>query len=242
MARVTRRKREDSEAKPPGFAHSLLAFFQKYPLATGVGVVSAIISGAVGILEIRDRLPAPPIEDGLRVALVETELAPLSGGTMMRSDSGARIFSTGVKLRAQFSLKDRVHNAVINAIALAPIEEVPPEVVVAAQAGDPSTREPPSWAGARPVNTYLGAMEGGTITVGFNNEDGKFVRCQSENLLNCGDRPQVIELSESGDLTHTLDLRLVKSDAALRGVQIIANYSIDGVDHETHSEPLYLRN
>lgn len=79
MARV-RRKPEAAQARPRGLARNLIAFFEKYPFATAIATISAIIVGIVGLLDLHDRFaPAPRIEDGLHVKLDEEELAPLSG-------------------------------------------------------------------------------------------------------------------------------------------------------------------
>ncbi|MGX5827893.1 hypothetical protein [Mesorhizobium sp. 43Arga] len=241
MARV-RRKPEAAQARPWGLAGNLIAFFAKYPIATAIATISAIIVGIVGLLDLHDRFaPAPRIDDGLHVKLDEKELSPLSGGTMIQV-AGARVFSEGVKLRAQLSLKTPAPRIAINAIAIAPIDAVPPEVVAAVKANAaPPNRKPESWAGARPVNTYLGVIKGGGTTVVYNDANGQFLPCRPENLLDCKDRAQVIELNPT-DATYTLDLRLRYLDATLKGLQIIARYTIDGVDHESRSEPLYLHN
>ncbi|QND56056.1 hypothetical protein [Mesorhizobium huakuii] len=105
----------------------------------------------------------------------------------------------------------------------------------------PPNRKPETWAGARPVNTYLGVIKGGGTTVVYNDANGQFLPCRPENLLDCKDRAQVIELNPT-DATYTLDLRLRYLDATVKGLQIIARYTIDGVDHESRSEPLYLHN
>lgn len=243
MARGTSRKPGAAQARPRGLAGKLFAFFEKYPVATAIGVISAIIASIVGILDLHDRFtPAAPIEDGLRVKLDESELQPMSGGTMIRA-AGARVFSEGVKLRVQFDLKNPAPPLAINAITIVPIEEVPPEVVAAVKANaDSPDREPESWAGAQPVNTYLGVIGSGKFRVVYNDAHGTHLECRPENLLDCNDRAQVIELNETGDTTYTLDLRLRYLDVPLKGLKIIAKYTIDGVDHETHSEPLYLHN
>ncbi|WP_095081906.1 hypothetical protein [Mesorhizobium sophorae] len=242
MGRVTRRKPEALQARPQGLAGRLFAFFEKYAMATTIATISAIIVGIAALLELHDRFaPEPRIEDGLHVKLDEQELAPLSGGTMIKV-AGARVFSEGVKLRAQLSLKTPAPRLAINSIAIAPIDDVPPEVVAAVKAGAAAPhREEESWAGARPINTYLGVMKGGGTTVVYNDPNGQYLTCRPENLLDCKGRAQVIELNPT-DATYTLDLWLRYADAPLKGLQIIAKYTIDGVDHETRSEPLYLHN
>ena len=85
-------------------------------------------------------------------------------------------------------------------------------------------------------------MGRGKFRVVYNDAHGTHLECRPENLLDCNDRAQVIELNETGDTTYTLDLRLRYLDVPLKGLKIIAKYTIDGVDHETHSEPLYLHN